>query len=98
MNSAIKILSVLSIFLFCGTSCSRSVKTEPKPNIIFILADDMGYNDLGCYGSELIQTPNIDRLASEGMRFTRHYAGTSVCAPSRCSLMTGLHTGHCQVR
>jgi arylsulfatase A-like enzyme len=69
-----------------------------KPNIIFILADDLGYGDLGCYGQKLIQTPNIDRLAAEGMRFTDHYAGTTVCAPSRCSLMTGLHTGHTYVR
>ena len=69
-----------------------------KPNIIFILADDLGYGDLGCYGQKQIQTPNIDRLAAEGMRFTDHYAGTTVCAPSRCSLMTGLHTGHTYVR
>jgi arylsulfatase A-like enzyme len=69
-----------------------------KPNIIFILADDLGYGDLGCYGQKQIQTPNLDRLAAEGMRFTDHYAGTTVCAPSRCSLMTGLHTGHTYVR
>src|SRR5512147_3151568 len=69
-----------------------------KPNIIFILADDLGYGDLGCYGQKQIQTPHLDRLAAEGMRFTDHYAGTTVCAPSRCSLMTGLHTGHTYVR
>ena len=69
-----------------------------KPNIIFILADDLGYGDLGCYGQEVIQTPHIDRLAAEGVRFTDCYAGSTVCAPSRCSLMTGLHTGHCWVR
>lgn len=62
------------------------------------MADDMGYADPGCYGSKRIQTPNIDRLAGEGVRFTSFYAGTTVSAPSRCSLMTGLHTGHCQVR
>jgi arylsulfatase A-like enzyme len=62
------------------------------------MADDMGYADLGCYGSKRIKTPNIDRLATEGVRFLNHYAGTTVCAPSRCSLMTGLTTGHCQVR
>ncbi len=79
---------------------SRVEAGEPagKPNIIFILADDLGYGDLGCYGQKQIQTPNIDRLAAEGMRFTDHYAGTTVCAPSRCSLMTGLHTGHTYVR
>ncbi len=69
-----------------------------KPNIIFILVDDLGYGDLGCYGQEVIQTPNIDRMAAEGMVFTDHYAGSTVCAPSRCSLMTGRHTGHCRVR
>jgi arylsulfatase A-like enzyme len=69
-----------------------------KPNIIFILADDLGYGDVGCYGQKQIQTPNIDRMAAEGMRFTQHYAGSTVCAPSRCVLMTGLHTGHCRVR
>ena len=68
------------------------------PNIIYILSDDLGYGDLGCFGQELIYTPNIDRIAAEGIRFTDHYAGSSVCAPSRCVLMTGLHTGHCYVR
>lgn len=69
-----------------------------RPNIIFILADDLGYGDLGCYGQDKIQTPNLDRLAKEGMRFTQAYAGSTVCAPSRCALMTGKHTGHCTVR
>ena len=79
---------------------SRAQAGEPagKPNIIFILADDLGYGDLGCYSQKQIQTPSIDRLAAQGMRFTNHYAGTTVCAPSRCSLMTGLHTGHTYVR
>jgi len=72
--------------------------SKDKPNIIFIMADDLGYGDLGCYGQKEIKTPNIDRLAAEGMRFTDHYAGSTVCAPSRCSLMTGLHTGHTYVR
>src|SRR5882672_7286253 len=69
-----------------------------KPNIIFILADDLGYGDLGCYGQRKIKTPNIDRLAAEGMRFTQCYAGTTVCAPSRSCLMTGQHTGHTRIR
>ena len=69
-----------------------------KPNIIFILADDLGYGDLGCYGQQAIQTPNLDRMASEGMIFTNHYAGSTVCAPSRCCLMTGKHTGHAHIR
>ena len=60
-----------------------------KPNIIFILADDLGYGDLGCYGQKRIQTPNIDRIAADGIRFTQAYAGDTVCAPSRCALMTG---------
>ena len=69
-----------------------------SPNIIFILADDLGYGDVGCYGQKVIQTPHIDQIAAEGMRFTDHYAGSTVCAPSRCCLMTGLHTGHALVR
>ena len=68
------------------------------PNIVFILADDLGYGDLGCYGQKRIRTPNIDRLAKEGLRFTQCYAGSTVCAPSRCALMTGLHTGHAWIR
>jgi len=71
---------------------------ERKPNIIYILADDLGYGDLSCYGQEKFKTPNIDRLAAEGMKFTQHYSGSTVCAPSRCALMTGFHTGHTQVR
>ena len=78
--------------------CSHSGQKNTKPNIIYIIADDLGYGDLGCYGQTLIKTPNIDRLASEGMRFTRHYAGCTVSAPSRSSLVTGLHTGHSPIR
>ena len=80
-----------------GFGRSAEAKTG-RPNIIFILADDLGYGDLGCYGQKTIQTPNIDTIAAEGMRFTDHYAGSTVCAPSRCCLMTGLHTGHAWVR
>src|SRR3954451_12237586 len=69
-----------------------------KPNILFILADDLGYGDLGCYGQKLVTTPNIDRLAAQGIRFTQAYCGSTVCAPSRCSLMTGYHTGHARIR
>ena len=69
-----------------------------KPNIIFIMADDLGYGDLGCYGQKEIQTPHIDSIAHEGTRFTQVYAGSSVCAPSRCALMTGLHNGHGRIR
>ena len=71
---------------------------ERAPNIVFILADDLGYGELGCYGQEKISTPNIDRLAEEGMRFTQCYAGSRVCAPSRSTLITGQHTGHTPIR
>jgi len=79
-------------------SCSLFAQQPPQPNIIFILADDLGYGDVGCYGQKKIRTPNIDRLAAEGVRFTQAYAGAPSCAPSRCCLMTGLHTGHARVR
>lgn len=69
-----------------------------KPNIIYIMADDLGYADVGCYGQTKIRTPHIDRLASAGMRFTQFYSGSPICAPSRCTVLTGLHTGHAQVR
>ena len=69
-----------------------------KPNIIFILADDLGYGDLGCYGQKMIKTPYLDQMASQGLRFTNHYAGSTVCAPSRSALMTGMDTGHTFIR
>ncbi len=69
-----------------------------RPNIVFIMADDMGYGNLGCFGQKRIKTPNLDRMAAEGMRFTSAYAGATVCAPSRCTLMSGKHTGHATVR
>ena len=69
-----------------------------RPNVVYILADDLGYGELGCYGQDKIRTPHLDRLATEGMRFTQHYAGSPVCAPSRCVLLTGRHTGHAIVR
>lgn len=73
-------------------------QTPSKPNIVFVLADDLGYGDLGCYGQTKIRTPNLDRMAAEGMRFTQFYTGCPVCAPSRCTLMTGKHLGHATVR
>ncbi len=76
----------------------RQTFAADKPNIIYILADDLGYGDLGCYGQQRIKTPRLDRMAAEGMRFTDHYSGSTVCAPSRCSLMTGHHTGHTYIR
>jgi arylsulfatase A-like enzyme len=77
---------------------TQSAEKPSTPNIVLILADDLGYADVGCYGQTKIRTPNIDRMAAEGMRFPQFYAGASVCAPSRCVLMTGKHTGHCRVR
>ena len=70
----------------------------PKPNVIYILADDLGYGELGCFGQEKIRTPSIDRIAAEGMKFSQHYSGSPVCAPSRCVLLTGKHTGHAYIR
>jgi len=76
---------------------SESTETRP-PNIVFIMADDLGYGELGCYGQTKIRTPHIDKLASEGMKFSDAYAGCSVCAPARSCLMTGMHMGHTSVR
>ncbi len=73
-------------------------RKQQKPNIIYIMWDDMGYGDLGCYGQKYILTPNIDRMAKEGMRFTQAYAGAPVSAPSRACFMTGHHSGHTEVR
>jgi len=77
---------------------AQTGNTGNRPNIIFIMADDLGWKELGCYGQEKIKTPNIDRLATGGMKFTNHYAGSAVCAPSRCNLMTGMHGGHAYIR
>lgn len=87
----------LMMFLASCTGTTKQMN-ESKPNIIYIMADDLGYSDLGCYGQKKIITPNIDKLAANGIRFTQHYSGSTVCAPSRCALLTGLHTGHCEVR
>lgn len=87
-------LVILSVLLLASTNAGAS----EKPNIIYILADDLGYGDLSCYGQAKFQTPNIDRLASEGLKFTAHYSGNTVCSPSRAVLMTGQHSGHCYLR
>jgi len=89
-------LAVAAAALCWATPGARSA--EPPPNVVYIMADDLGYGDLGCYGQKRIKTPSIDKMAAEGIRFTDHYAGSTVCAPSRCVLMTGLHTGHSLVR
>ena len=88
---------VALIFLLVSCVCFAA-QSAPPPNIIFILADDLGYGELGCYGQQKILTPNLDRMAAEGLRFTQFYAGSTVCAPSRSVLMTGRHVGHTRVR
>ena len=80
-----------------ATTATQAQEAQ-KPNIIYIMCDDMGYGDLGCYGQKYISTPNLDNMAAEGMLFTDAYAGSPVSAPSRASLMTGQHTGHTKVR
>jgi arylsulfatase A-like enzyme len=97
MNLQLHRRSLLVLFLGVLVSVSATSAAD-RPNIIFILADDLAQGDLGCYGQKLIKTPNLDRMAAEGVRFTQAYSGTSVCAPSRSSLMTGLHMGHCPIR
>lgn len=90
---------IISVLLGgCLQSEQKNDEPTAKPNIIFVMVDDMGYGDLGCYGQKEIKTPNIDRLASEGIRFTNFYSGSPVCAPARSVLMTGQHTGHTTVR
>ncbi len=92
MKSLIRLLTGAFVIV-CLTANAAA-----KPNIVYVLADDLGYGDLGCYGQRTLSTPNLDKMAEEGMRFLRHYAGSTVCAPSRCVLMTGLHTGHARIR
>lgn len=94
---AAAIFAVLTPSLAVTELVAQQAGTRP-PNIIFILADDLGYGDLGCYGQKTIRTPRLDRMAAEGMRFTDFHAGSTVCAPSRCVLLTGLHTGHAYIR
>jgi arylsulfatase A-like enzyme len=94
-----KILGISALLVQCKSGNNpQKADAGNRPNIIYILADDLGYGDLGIYGQSRIETPNIDRLAATGMAFTRHYCGSPVSAPSRCVLLTGLHTGHSQVR
>src|SRR5436190_10575699 len=92
-------LSRLFRSLLVGLAASCVFAAAPqRPNIIFLLADDLGYGDIGAFGQTKIRTPNLDRLAKEGMRFTQHYSGHNVCAPSRCVFMTGKHPGHAYIR
>ncbi len=98
MIKSIYAISVIVLFLVACQPQTKQNTESAKPNIVYILADDLGYGDLSVYGQTHFQTPNLDKMAAEGMLFTQHYAGTTVCAPSRSSLMTGLHTGHTPIR
>ncbi|UXX81101.1 arylsulfatase [Reichenbachiella carrageenanivorans] len=94
-------LSMALVLVWMATGCTTPAAeqaTERKPNIVYILADDLGYGDLSCYGQQKYETPHIDALAARGMKFTQHYSGSAVCAPSRSSLLTGEHTGHTPIR
>ncbi|MCA9136234.1 MAG: arylsulfatase [Planctomycetales bacterium] len=93
--AVVAIVGLLTQSLPCPNAKADSAT---RPNIVFILADDLGYGELGCYGQEKIRTPNIDALAAGGMRFLQHYSGAPVCAPARCTLMTGQHLGHAEIR
>lgn len=93
-----RLLRSLFIVLSLAAVSSLHAKGAPRLNVIFILADDLGWGELGSYGQKKILTPNLDRLAKEGSRFTQHYSGAPVCAPSRCVLMTGKHLGHAEIR
>ena len=97
-NWIIVVLFTLLVLKGCGSGQNSRSDEKAPPNIIYILADDLGYGDLGCYGQELFSTPHLDQLARDGVRFTRHYSGSTVCAPARSVLMTGLHTGHTPIR
>jgi arylsulfatase A-like enzyme len=94
----VRLIGLVWVILITWAGLHARGADPARPNIIVILADDLGYGDLGCYGQRRIRTPRLDRMAAEGMRFTQFYAGATVCAPSRSVLMQGLHTGHCRVR
>ena len=102
MKSSIFRITITGLTLLILFSCKRDISSTKevnlKPNIIYILADDLGYAELGAFGQEKIETPNIDALAKSGMRFTQHYTGSPVCAPARYNLLTGKHSGHSYVR
>ncbi|MBD3675919.1 MAG: arylsulfatase [Planctomycetaceae bacterium] len=90
--------SIVSILCLFFIAISHQTTSAAPPNVIYILADDAGIGDFGCYGGKIIRTPNVDRLSAEGLKFTQHYSGSTVCAPSRSVLLTGQHTGHTRVR
>src|SRR5689334_2557868 len=105
MTSRRLLPSLSIVYRVIGTSLLLAIVSgtlqaadPPRPNIVFLIADDLGYGDVSCYGQKRYRTPNIDRLAAEGMHLPVHYCGNAVCAPSRCVLMTGKHPGHAFIR
>jgi arylsulfatase A-like enzyme len=98
LGAALLTCAALALTREAGAQSARGVRGPRRPNVILVVADDLGYGDLGAYGQRYIRTPNLDRMAREGMRFTNAYAPSPVCAPSRASLMTGLHQGHARIR
>jgi arylsulfatase A-like enzyme len=99
LSNRVALLASAALVCLCHlSSVVLAAEKQSRPNVVFILADDLGYRELGCFGQKLIRTPNIDGLAKQGMRLTQHYCGNAVCAPSRCVLMTGKHPGHAFVR
>ena len=97
MKNTRKILFSAAL-LSSGLTMAQTTTAEKSPNVIYIMADDMGIGDLGCYGQRQIKTPNIDGIAQNGMKFMQHYSGSTVSAPSRCALITGKHMGHAAIR
>ncbi|MCK5458107.1 MAG: sulfatase-like hydrolase/transferase, partial [Melioribacteraceae bacterium] len=95
-QNLVRLIGIAVLVISTTLSCQK--ETPKKPNIVLIMADDLGWQELGSYGQTKIETPNIDKLAAEGMRFTQFYSGSAVCAPSRCNLMTGKHGGHAYIR
>ena len=98
MNELLRHRDAIVAAVFVSLMANACLAASDRPNVVFILSDDLSYRDLGCYGQDHIETPNLDRLFSEAMRFTQAYAGACECAPTRCSLMTGLHMGHARIR
>ncbi len=94
----LSIAGLTALFTGCKEESKKTSDASDNPNIILIIVDDLGYGDLGCYGQEVLSTPHIDKMASEGIMFTNHYCGSTVSAPTRASLLTGKHTGHTSVR
>jgi arylsulfatase A len=98
LTHPLSLFCCLTVLVCTGKLTAEAQSNDRRLNVVFILADDLGWGELGCYGQQKIPTPNLDRLAAEGMRFTQHYSGAPVCAPSRCVLMTGKHLGHAEIR